>query len=93
MMTLSSTGETIEESISFVELSPEPVPVVRAKGISLAELRSPGISGNNLPDVAIDCGQQFRSRLLSITNRVVRRESFYLFHQSPKLLVKQRVGI
>ena len=73
-------GEAIEEPVSLMELGPEPVPIVRAQRISLAKRSRAGISGNDLPDVTIDCGQQLRARVLFIACRILRRESVHLRH-------------
>jgi hypothetical protein len=76
-----------------MKLCPEPVAIVRAERITLAELRCTGVSGYNFSNLAIDCGQQFRYGLPLIAHGILCRCSFHLFHQSPELLVKQRVDI
>jgi hypothetical protein len=57
-------GKAIEKAVTLVELRPEPVAIVGAKRLALAELGSVRVARKDLVYVAVDSGKELRGRLL-----------------------------
>ena len=82
-------GEAEEEAIALVELGAEPMLVIAAKSVSLAELRGVGVGGNEFASVSVDNRKQLCRRKILIPGGVGFFCS-HLFGEAGKLLGEKR---
>jgi hypothetical protein len=85
--------KAIEEAVPFVELRSEPVAIIRAERLALAELGRVRLAGNNLAYVAVDSGKELCGRILLVLCAAFLLQNFHLCCEFCQLLPEEGVQV